>query len=174
MAVILPNQEGRVPHLDRTAYVDAHAQLVGDVVVGPEASIWARAVLRAEFGTIQIGGGSCVLDGVVMESGGGTMVGRDCVIGPSAKLTGVELEDATFVGAGAIVPERCCVKTGGMVAQGAVLAEGLVVPAGFRAQGNPAELVASGVGADVIRQRALEYRKLSARYRSAIVRSYSE
>src|SRR3954465_5162672 len=131
-----------MPQVHATAYVDVNAHIIGDVELGLDASTWGRAVLRAEFGPIRVGNGSCILEGVVIESGGGTWIGRDCVIGPSAKLTGARLEDATFVGAGASRGEGCCVKTGGMVAPGAVLAARLVVPAGFRAEGNPAELIA--------------------------------
>lgn len=157
----------RVPQVHATAYVDANAQLIGDVGLGLEASTWARAVLRAEFGPIRVGSGSCILEGVVIESGGGTRIGRDCVIGPSAKLTGAQLEDATFVGAGAILGDGCCVKTGGVVAPGAVLAARLVVPAGFRAEGSPAELIAIPNAADDVREQALKYREAAARYRRA-------
>jgi gamma-carbonic anhydrase len=163
----MTGDEGGVPQVHATAYVDADAHIIGDVELGLEASTWGRAVLRAEFGPIRIGSGSCILEGVVIESGGGTRIGRDCVIGPSAKLTGAQLEDATFVGAGAIVGEGCRVKTGGMVAPGAVLAAHLIVPAGFRAEGNPAELISIPNAADAVRKQALKYREVAARYRLA-------
>jgi gamma-carbonic anhydrase len=151
--------------VDPSAYIDVHALVLGDVIVGPEASIWARVILKSDVGQIQIGAGTCVLDGTLIESGRGTWIGRDCVIGPSAKLAGVQLEDATLVGAGAILPEGSCVKTGGRVAAGAVLTAGMVVPAGFEARGRPARLAAIEAVVHCIRNEASKYREMSAHYR---------
>lgn len=161
-----------VPRVDRAAWVHPDAQLIGNVTVCAHASIWPGAVLRADFGVIEVGEGSSVQDNCVLHPGSSepTSIGRDCVIGHAVHLEGVTIEDAVLVGSGAIVLQGACVRTGGAVAAGAVVLAGAEVPAGRRAQGVPAELVAHRSTAERIREAAWEYRRLVRRYTSGLRR----
>jgi len=159
-----------VPHVHPTAYVHLTAQLIGDVRVGAEASVWPGAVLRADFNAIEIGEGSTIEDNAVLHprSPRPTRIGRDCVIGHLAHLEGVLIEDAVLVGSRSIVLEGACVRTGGIVAAGAVVLEGVEVGPGRRAQGVPAKLVASEPAVEAIRAGAQRYRDLARRYRAEL------
>jgi carbonic anhydrase/acetyltransferase-like protein (isoleucine patch superfamily) len=159
------------PQIHSTAYVHPTAQLIGDISVGAEASIWPGAVLRADFNRIEIGEGSTVEDNAVLHprSPRPTMIGRDCVVGHLAHLEGVLIEDTVLVGSHSTVLEGACVRTGGIVAAGAVVLEGVEVGPGRRAQGVPAELVPCEPAVEAIRAGAQRYRDLGRRYREQLM-----
>jgi carbonic anhydrase/acetyltransferase-like protein (isoleucine patch superfamily) len=158
------------PQVHPTAYVHPTAQLIGDVRVAAEASVWPGAVLRADFNRIDVGEGSTVEDNAVLHprSARPTTIGRDCVVGHLAHLEGVVIEDAVLVGSRSIVLERARARTGGIVAAGAVVLEGVEVGSGLRAQGVPAELVAFEPAPEAIRVGARRYRELARRYRTEL------
>jgi carbonic anhydrase/acetyltransferase-like protein (isoleucine patch superfamily) len=158
------------PQVHPAAYVHPTAQLIGDVVVRAEASVWPGAVLRADMNRIEVGEGSSVQDNAVIHPGGTdpTTIGRDCVVGHLAHLEGVVIEEAVLIGSRSIVLEGSCVRTGGIVAAGAVVLAGTDVQSGCRAQGVPARLVASDVRPDAIRAGAETYRELARRYREQL------
>src|ERR671939_574083 len=95
----------RAPRVEPTAYVHPTAQLIGDVVVHAEASVWPGAVLRADLNRIEVGEGSSVQDNAVLHpmAGEPTTIGRDCVVGHLAHLEGVVIEDAVLIGSRSIV-----------------------------------------------------------------------
>src|SRR5256885_7168371 len=135
------------PQVHATAYVHPAAELIGDVVVHAEASVWPGAVLRADFNRIEVGEGSAVEDNTVVHPRGPrpTAIGRDCVVGHMAHLEGVTIEDAVLIGSGSVVLEAACVRTGAIVAAGAVGRAGARGEPRRRAPGGPPLLVAHGV-----------------------------
>jgi 3-methyl-2-oxobutanoate hydroxymethyltransferase len=155
------------PQVHPTAFVHPTAQLIGDVVVHAEASVWPGAVLRADFNRIEIGEGSSVQDNAVLHprSRRPATIGRDCVVGHLAHLEGVLVEDTVLIGSGSIVLEEACVRTGGTVAAGALVLAGTEVRPGRRAQGVPAELVACDLDPEAIRAGAQKYRDVGRWYR---------
>lgn len=161
---------GNEPKVDPDAWVHPDAHLIGDVVVRRNASVWPGAVLRGDFGRIEIGEGSSVQDNCVLHPGPDipTIVGRDCVIGHIVHLEGVLIEDAVLIGSGSILLDGVIVRTGAIVAAGAMLLKNTEVKPGLRAQGLPAKLVAHDLSADGVRSMAAEYREMTQRYRTEL------
>jgi carbonic anhydrase/acetyltransferase-like protein (isoleucine patch superfamily) len=155
-----------VPSVHADAWVHPAAHLIGDVAVGEGASIWPGAVLRGDFGSIEIGAGSSVQDNCVVHAGNRwpTRIGRECVVGHAAYIEGAMVEEAVLVGSGSVLLPGSCVRTGGIVASGAVVLSGTEVRAGQRAQGVPARLVAHQRGEGEVREGAQTYRRLARRY----------
>src|SRR4051794_23479602 len=94
------------PQVHPEAFVHPEATLIGDVVVGAEASIWPQAVLRGDTGRITIGARTSIQDGSVLHVGVGglaTTVGADCVIGHLAHLEGCTIHDGVLIGVGSVV-----------------------------------------------------------------------
>ena len=79
-----------VPNLDPSAYVHPGAVIIGNVTVGPNASVWPGAVLRGDYGHIRVGARTSVQDGTVVHATAAapTTIGDDCVIGHNAHLEG--------------------------------------------------------------------------------------
>ena len=93
------------PRIDPTAYVHPLAVVIGNVELGPEASVWPHAVLRGDDGLIRIGARSNVQDGAVIHCTPNfpTIVGDDCTVGHLAHLEGCTVYDGSLIGVGSVV-----------------------------------------------------------------------
>ena len=118
---------GKAPAIDPTAFVAPGARLIGDIEIGPEASIWYNCVLRGDVNRIRIGARTNIQDGSVVhvdsprpghEGGHPTLIGEEVLIGHLAMVHGCILHDRAFVGLGAIVMDGCEIESGGMLAAG--------------------------------------------------------
>ena len=141
---------GKSPHVDPLAFVAPGAQLIGDVQVGPEASIWYNCVLRGDVNRIRIGARTNLQDGSVIhvdsakpgaEEGHPTLIGADVLIGHMAMVHGCLLHDRAFVGLGAIVMDGCEIESEAMLAAGGMLTPGRRIPRGQLWAGRPARYV---------------------------------
>jgi carbonic anhydrase/acetyltransferase-like protein (isoleucine patch superfamily) len=141
---------GKSPRVDPAAFVAPGARLIGDIEIGPEASIWYNCVLRGDVNRIRIGARTNIQDGSVLhvdsprpghEAGHPTLIGEDVLIGHLAMVHGCLLHDRAFVGLGSIVMDGCEIESGGMLAAGALLAPGRRIPAGQLWAGRPAKYV---------------------------------
>ena len=131
------------PSVDPTAYVDTSAQIIGDVHVGPESSVWMNVVMRGDVNRIRIGARTNIQDLTlvhVMRDTRPTMVGDNVTIGHSAVIHGCTIEDRCLIGMGAILLNGCRIGTGSIVAAGALVPEGMVIPPGSMVMGMPAKV----------------------------------
>src|SRR4030088_3548698 len=160
---------GRRPRVHPDAYVAPTAVLIGDVELGPGASVWFGVVLRGDEARISIGAGSNVQDNVVIHCSRElpTVIGENVTIGHMACLEGCTVEDRALVGTGAIMLQRSRLGAGAMLAAGALLQEGGEVPPGHRAAGFPATVrkPISGSAAAWMDGPAEHYRENALRYR---------
>ena len=114
-----------------SAYVDLSAQVIGDVTLGENASVWMNAVLRGDVHSISIGAGSNVQDCAVLHGMKGlypVIVGERVTIGHNATVHGCVLEDDVLIGIGAIILNGAHIGAGSIVAAGAVIPERTVIP----------------------------------------------
>lgn len=128
--------------VDTAAWVAANATLVGAVMVGPESSVWYGAVLRGDGAAIVVGPRSNLQDGCVVHADPGVPVhiGAGVSVGHRAVLHGCTIEDDVLVGMGAIIMNRVVVGAGSVVAAGALLPEGLMIPPRSLVLGVPAKV----------------------------------
>jgi carbonic anhydrase/acetyltransferase-like protein (isoleucine patch superfamily) len=159
---------GMEPQVASDAFVAPTATLIGDVVLEAESSVWFGAVLRADFGRIVVGEGSCVQDNAVIHAAEGlpTVLGANVAVGHAAMLEGCVVEDGALIGMGAIVLQGARVGAGALVAAGSVVREGQEIPAGVVAAGVPAvaKKAVEGSPRRWVETAAAEYRELRRRY----------
>jgi carbonic anhydrase/acetyltransferase-like protein (isoleucine patch superfamily) len=135
--------KGVSPRVHATAYVDASAQVIGDVHIGAEASVWMNAVVRGDVHWIRIGARSNVQDGTVVHVMNGThptTIGDDVTIGHAAVVHGCTLGDRILVGMGAILLNGATVGSDSIVAAGALLTEESRFPPRSLVMGSPAKV----------------------------------
>jgi carbonic anhydrase/acetyltransferase-like protein (isoleucine patch superfamily) len=132
----------RTPTLHPDAFVHPDAIVIGDVDLGPEATVWPGAVLRGDYGQIFVGARTSVQDGAVVHATAKlpTLIGADCVIGHLAHLEGCVVEDRCLIGSGSVVLHRALVRSGALVGAGAVVPNDLEIPARAMALGIPAKI----------------------------------
>ena len=144
------------PQIDPTAFVHPDAVIIGQVSVGPEATVWPGAVLRGDHGSIRIGAQTSIQDGTVVHCTAtlDTVVGDRCVIGHRVHLEGCTIEDDCLVGSGAVVLHRAIVRSGALVGAQALVTNDTEVPSAAMALGVPARIlpdrVAPGAHADAV------------------------
>jgi len=131
-----------VPAIDPEAYVHPDAVIIGNVTLGPGASVWPGAVLRGDTGPIGVGDRTNIQDGAIVHTTREwpTLIGADCVVGHRAHLEGCVVEDGCLIGSGSLVLNRARVQAGGVVAAAALVREDMMVPAGALAVGVPATI----------------------------------
>jgi len=142
--LILPF-EGKTPKIHDSAFIAPGCCIIGDVEIGPEASIWYNCVLRADINAIRIGARTNVQDGSVIhvesdygDGGHPAIIGDDVLIGHMALVHGCRLENRAFVGMGSIVMDGCVIEGDAMLAAGAMLTPGKRMPSGQLWSGRPA------------------------------------
>jgi carbonic anhydrase/acetyltransferase-like protein (isoleucine patch superfamily) len=137
---------GIYPRLEEGVYVDPTALVIGDVVLGPDVSIWPMAVVRGDVNYIRVGARSNVQDNSVLhvtrpypgsEAGWPLIVGEDVVIGHSVTLHGCTVGNRVLVGIGAIVLDGAVVEDDVMIAAGGVVPPGKRLESGGVYVGNP-------------------------------------
>ncbi|SNS30424.1 Carbonic anhydrase or acetyltransferase, isoleucine patch superfamily [Granulicella rosea] len=135
--------QGIVPSVGTGCYVDPSAQVIGDVVLGDQASVWMNAVIRGDVNSIRIGARSNVQDCAVLHGMRHLYpvhVGEMVTIGHNATVHGCVLEDAVLVGIGAVILNDCRIGEGSIVAAGAVLPEHTVIPPRTLVAGVPGKI----------------------------------
>jgi carbonic anhydrase/acetyltransferase-like protein (isoleucine patch superfamily) len=131
------------PVVDPSAFIDLSAQVIGDVVVGRESSIWLNAVVRGDLNLIRIGDRSNIQDGCIVHvvpDTDPTTIGSDTTIGHGAIVHGCKVESRCLIGMGAILLNGCRIGTGSIVAAGALVSEGMDIPPGSMVMGVPATI----------------------------------
>jgi carbonic anhydrase/acetyltransferase-like protein (isoleucine patch superfamily) len=129
--------------IDPTAFVAPSADVLGDVRLGPEASVWYQAVLRADLEPITVGARSNIQDltMVHVDEGVPCTVGANVTVGHRVILHGCTIEDDCLIGMGSIILNNARIGTGSVIGAGAVVTEGMVVPPGSLVVGMPARVV---------------------------------
>jgi len=131
---------GVLPRVHSTAFVDDSAQVIGDVEIGEESSVWMTAVIRGDVHRIRIGRRSNIQDGTVvhvMRHTHPTTVGDNVTVGHGALLHGCTIEDRCLIGIGAILLNGAHIGTGSIVAAGTLIVEEMKVPPRSLVMGSP-------------------------------------
>lgn len=137
----------RRPLIHPTAFVHPDAVIIGAVTVGAESSIWPSAVLRADHGEVRIGSQTSIQDGSIVHCTAelDTVIGDRCTVGHNAHLEGCIVHDDSLIGSGSVVLHRAEIGPNALVGAGALVPNGLCVPAHARALGVPARVTLDAV-----------------------------
>ncbi|MFI0433853.1 MAG: gamma carbonic anhydrase family protein [Candidatus Nanopelagicales bacterium] len=154
------------PTIDPSAFIHPDAVLIGDVVVGAEASIWPGAVLRGDNNTITVGDQTSIQDGTVVHCTRAlaTMIGARCVVGHRAHLEGCTIADDALVGSGSVVLHQAFVESWALVGAQALVPNGMVVPSRAMALGVPAKLRENVVTDEMVTDSVAMYIANARRY----------
>ncbi len=140
---MIRSYQGKVPIIGEGCYIDASAQVIGDVELGPLASIWMNAVVRGDVNSIRIGAKSNVQDCAVLHGMRyvyPVIVGEMVTIAHNATVHGCVLEDMVLVGIGATILNNARIGEGSIIAAGAVIPEQTVIPPNSLVAGVPGKV----------------------------------
>lgn len=135
--------DGKQPTFGKETYISELAQVIGDVRIGDNCYIGHGAILRGDYGTIEIGDGTAVEEGVIIHAPPNetNRIGKKVTIGHGAILHGKHIGDLAVIGMGAVISIWSEVGEETIIAEGSVVRMNQVVPAQKVAAGNPARVV---------------------------------
>lgn len=168
----------RLPVIGERVYVDPAAHVIGDVVLGDDASIWPTTVVRGDVHHIRVGARTNIQDGTVVHvthdgtytpGGFPTLIGADVTIGHGAVIHACTIEDACLIGMRATVLDGAVVRKHGFVGAGALVSPGKVVGEGELWLGSPARFARklSEVEIEMLYYSAKNYVRLKNQYLAA-------
>src|SRR5512132_888479 len=163
---MITSYKGITPQIADSAFVAAGAQIIGDVHLGANSSVWFNCVLRGDCYYIRIGENTNIQDNTVIHVTGGrfaTVLGSYVTVGHSATLHGCTVKDRCLIGIGAIVLDDVTVGEESFIAAGSLVTPGTVIPPRSMVMGAPAKIRRAVTEEEVIRidehwQHYVEYK----------------
>jgi carbonic anhydrase/acetyltransferase-like protein (isoleucine patch superfamily) len=131
------------PQIHPTAYVEPSAQVIGDVHLGEEASIWCNCTVRGDIHYIRIGDRSNVQDNSVLHVRNGThpvILESEVTVGHSVTLHGCYVERGCLIGIGSILLDDVRIGELSLVAAGSLVSPGTIIPPRSLVMGSPAKV----------------------------------
>ncbi len=154
----------RKAKIHSSAFVAESADVIGDVVIGKNSSIWYGAVVRGDIENIEIGEYTNVQDNAVVhtETNIPTKIGDYCVIGHNAIIHGCTIGNNTLIGMGAIVLNRAVIGNNCIIGAGTIVTEGKTIPDNSMVIGIPGKIVRNVTEDEIIsiKKNALRYSEL--------------
>ena len=166
--------DGKRPQLATGAWVAPSADLIGDVHLAEDASVWFGAVIRGDNTPMLVGARSNIQEGAMCHSDPGAplTIGADCTIGHHTILHGCTIQDRVLIGMGAIILNHAVIPEGSMVGAGALVTEGKTFPPGSLIIGSPARAVRTldDTAQAMLRVSALHYVQNARAYATGLKR----
>lgn len=149
MCMSIRNFKNTKPKIDKTAYIDKQACVIGDVKIGKDSSVWPMTVIRGDVNFITIGKQSNIQDGSILHvthkgkygDGAPLIIGNGVTVGHGAILHACTIGDFCLIGMGATVMDNCIVEDYAMIGAGAMVPPNKHIKAGELWLGNPAKKV---------------------------------
>lgn len=135
--------DGVAPRVAEGAWIADSAQVMGNVELAADVSVWFGCVIRGDTEVIRIGRGTNIQDGSVLHAdiGKPLTIGENVTVGHKVMLHGCTIGDGSLIGIGAIVLNGAKIGKGCIVGAGALVTEGKAFPDGSMVIGSPAKAV---------------------------------
>jgi carbonic anhydrase/acetyltransferase-like protein (isoleucine patch superfamily) len=132
----------KVPQISPDAFIAPTATIVGDVRIGPRASVWYGAVLRGDTSWVELHEGANVQDGAIVHGRADlpSIIEREASIAHNCVIHGARIGERALIGNGAQVLDGAVVGAGSLIAAGSVVLPEMVIPPGMLAAGTPAQV----------------------------------
>ena len=164
---------GKSPIIPDSCYISESVDLIGDVTLGENVSLWFGAVVRGDMHFITIGNRSNIQDNSVIHvttDVSPTRIGDEVTVGHNAIIHGATIEDRCLIGMGTIIMDDAVIGEGSIVGAGAVVPPNMIIPPRSLVVGLPAKIVrqTSDTELEMIIERAQHYIDFSQEYKKII------
>jgi carbonic anhydrase/acetyltransferase-like protein (isoleucine patch superfamily) len=165
--------QGKSPVIAASAYIDSASVVIGDVVIGEDASLWPLCVVRGDVNYIRIGARTNIQDGSilhVMKDEYPLILGDDITVGHSVTLHGCTIESRCLIGMRATILNGVVIGEGSIVAAGALLTERTIIPPRSLVMGSPGKVkrTLTAIDQSTIERYAQRYVEYKNIYRSEV------
>jgi carbonic anhydrase/acetyltransferase-like protein (isoleucine patch superfamily) len=135
---------GKVPEIHQTCFIAPSAEIIGDVIIGKDTSIWFQTLVRADVNYIRIGEGCNIQDQClihVTKDQYPVHIGNFVSLGHKVTIHGATLHDYSFVGMCATIMDDVVIGEYSFVAAGSLVTPGKKIPQGVLVMGSPAKII---------------------------------
>ncbi|MCK9214820.1 MAG: gamma carbonic anhydrase family protein [Rhodoferax sp.] len=164
--------EGVSPQIADSAWVADSAEVMGDVVLGEQVSLWFGVVARGDTAAIRIGAQTNIQDLSVLHADVGMplTIGSGVTVGHKVMLHGCTVGDDSLIGIGAVVLNGAKIGKGCLVGAGSLVTEGKEFPDGSMIMGSPAKVVRQLTPAQLqgLRDSARHYVANAQRFKTSL------
>ena len=164
--------EDLTPDIHPTAWVAVNAQVMGNVALAEDSSVWIGVVIRGDTESISVGKGSNIQDNSVLHADHGKplVIGDNVTVGHQVMLHGCTIGDGSLIGIQAVVLNGARIGKHCLVGAGSLVTEGKEFPDGCMILGSPAKAVRqlSPEQIEGLKMSAQHYVDNAARYRSGL------
>jgi gamma-carbonic anhydrase len=140
---MIKSYKGITPEIAETAFIEASANIIGDVRIGEHSSVWFNCVLRGDVFHIRIGNYTNIQDGTIIHVTSGefaTVIGNNVTVGHGVILHGCQVQDHSLVGIGSIILDEAVIGEGSLIAAGSLITPGTIIPPHSMVMGSPAKV----------------------------------
>lgn len=133
---------GKSPQFDDSVFVAPSADIIGDVKLGKESSVWFNVTIRGDVNWIEIGDRSNIQDNTcihVMHQTGPTQIGSEVTVGHNAMIHGCTIHDRVLVGIQSTVLDEVIIESDVILAAGSLVPPGKRLESGYLYMGSPAK-----------------------------------
>ncbi|MDO6584570.1 gamma carbonic anhydrase family protein [Salipiger sp. 1_MG-2023] len=160
--------DGIAPQIAGGAWLAPDANLIGNVVLEADSSVWFGCTLRGDNEEIRVGAGSNVQENVVCHTDMGypLIIGAGCTIGHKVMLHGCIIGENSLIGMGATILNGAKIGRNCLIGAGALITEGKEIPDGSLVMGVPGKVVRQLDEAAIegLRKSALHYQQNAQRF----------
>ena len=162
--------KGMVPEIHKSCYVAESAEIIGEVVLEEDVSIWFGAVIRADDNKIFIGKGSNIQDNCILHSSinyGNIVIGENVTVGHGVILHGCKISNNSLIGMGSIILDGAEIGENTIIGAGSLVTMNKKIPGGVLCMGSPAKVIRNLTKEDLdyINEGAKNYINIISEYR---------
>lgn len=160
---------GKTPDIDKTSYISPSVDVIGDVSIGKDSSIWFGSVVRGDMNYIKIGSRTNIQDNSTVHVTTDlypTIIGDEVTIGHNVIVHGCQIENRCLIGMGSIIMDGVVIGSGSLIGAGALISPGTKIPPNSLVVGLPGKIVRSTTSKEQneIIERAQHYIDFSKKY----------
>jgi len=160
----------KTPQFDDSVFVAPSADIIGDVELGPESSVWFNTTIRGDVNRIRIGSRTNIQDNCcihVMNRTGPTLIGKEVTVGHNAMIHGCTIQDRVLIGIHATVLDKAVIPPDVIIAAGSLVPPHKELESGWLYMGSPVKKTRKLTGEEIesIIKHAENYVKYSRAYK---------
>lgn len=165
---MLRDFEGIKPKTGSNTYIADTADIIGDVVIGNDCSVWPQAAIRADINKVRVGNCTNIQEHVSIhvDSNIPTIIGNKVTLGHGAIVHACTVEDCTLIGMGAIILDGATIGHHCLIAAGSIIPPGKTIPPKSMVMGQPGKIVKELTDEEAknLEHHAEKYHKLALRH----------